>query len=144
MKPEHVIRRYLDDHGGSVDARVDHLRVSFQLDELTREGQARIAEALAQVGVRAEPPLGRLDPQDRLRLRLAKENGASVGRDQAARPDEESGTDSFAGSGGAARGSAGDAPALGANGDYEPAQALEAARAQCEVLAGELEQAHSE
>jgi chromosome segregation ATPase len=94
MKPEQVIRRYLDDHGGSVDARVDHLRVSFHVDELTPAAQTSIAEALERVGIRAEPPLGRLAPDDRLSLRLAGGNGeigqpAADNGDAAAEPRQD-------------------------------------------------------
>src|SRR5919198_1476238 len=58
MKPEELIRRYLDDNGGYVDAHLDHLLVTFRFDELSPDAEARIGAALASVGVRVDPPLG--------------------------------------------------------------------------------------
>src|SRR5919201_984411 len=79
MKPEQLIRRYLDDHGGRVDAHVDHLLVSFQVDELTPEAETTIAGALAAVGVSPDHPLGRIGPDGRLSLRLSEDNGSDAG-----------------------------------------------------------------
>src|SRR2546423_3684056 len=71
MRPEELIRRYLDEHGGAVDADVDHLLVSFDVDELTPEAKTNIASALSDAGVRPEPPLEEVGPDGRLSLRLA-------------------------------------------------------------------------
>ncbi|MFN2616771.1 MAG: hypothetical protein ABR581_06565 [Thermoleophilaceae bacterium] len=76
MRPEEVIRHYLDAHGGSVEAHLDHLLVSFKVEEPTPEARADIARALAGVGVRPEPPLGDVGPDGLLSLRVTDDEAA--------------------------------------------------------------------
>ena len=55
--PEEVIRRYLDEHGDLDAVAIEHLLVSWRIEELTPQARVTIGEALAAVGVRVEPPL---------------------------------------------------------------------------------------
>jgi hypothetical protein len=60
VRPEEIIRRYLDDQGTPVDARVGHLLVSFGFERLEQQALVTIDEALARTGVRSDPPLSEL------------------------------------------------------------------------------------
>lgn len=52
-----VIRSYLDDQGGSTDARVHHLLTTFEVDDDDATGRERIVAALSEEGVRLDRPL---------------------------------------------------------------------------------------
>lgn len=68
--PEESIRRYLDDHGGSVEVSVRQAVSSWRVENPTLEDRARIGRALAAAGVEASPPLdqGTLDSRVTLRV----------------------------------------------------------------------------
>lgn len=70
--PEKVIRRYLDEHGGCVDAHVRHLVDSWELREIGEDDLETIKGALAGVGVATEPPLPSVSSDGRLRLYIAE------------------------------------------------------------------------
>ena len=66
--PEQIIRRYLDDHGGEVDATVHHLLVSFHVEPDDESGRALIRRRLSQAGITVEPPIAGLEPDQAIRL----------------------------------------------------------------------------
>jgi chromosome segregation ATPase len=68
--PEHI-RRYLESHGGRADAHIAHLMRDFKIEELTESHIATMSEALAEAGIRPEPPLSEVGEDDRLTLHLA-------------------------------------------------------------------------
>jgi hypothetical protein len=75
VRPEEIIRRYLDDQGTPIDARVGHLLVSFGFERLTQEALVTIDGALARAGVRPDPRLSEfgavIRPDSPLTLSLA-------------------------------------------------------------------------
>lgn len=62
-----VIRRYLDDQGGSTDARVHHLLSTFEVDD-DAAGRERIVAELSEEGVRVDRPLEGLGPDEQVVL----------------------------------------------------------------------------
>ncbi len=63
-----VIRRYLDDQGGSTDARVHHLLSTFEVDDDDAAGRDRIVAELSEEGVRLDRPLEGLGPDEQIVL----------------------------------------------------------------------------
>ena len=63
-----VIRRYLDDQGGSTDARVHHLLSTFEVDSDDAAGRERIVAELSDEGVGLDRPLEGLGPDDQVEL----------------------------------------------------------------------------
>jgi PASTA domain len=72
-QPEAVIRRYLDENGGSTDATLEHLLVSFGVSAEDVAARLRIEERLAAEGVIVEPDLAGLGVDDAVRVELASE-----------------------------------------------------------------------
>ena len=70
--PEEVISDYLEQHEGSVSVSVAALAKTWELDELTFEDKARIADQLADVGVLVEPPLEEAALDDEVTVFLAE------------------------------------------------------------------------
>jgi hypothetical protein len=66
--PETLIRRYLDEHGGRVDAHIRHLADSWDLKEIEDDDLEAIRGALAEVGVQTDPPLPARASSGRLTL----------------------------------------------------------------------------
>jgi hypothetical protein len=80
-QPQEVIRRYVERNGGRVDAEVVHLKQSFGVEELTEDSVAMIAGALADAGVRSDPPLDEVGADGRLALEIrAGSAGAGAGQ----------------------------------------------------------------
>lgn len=63
-----VIRRYLDDQGGSTDAKVHHLLSTFAVDDDDAAGRERIVAELGGEGVRLDRPLEGLSPDEQIVL----------------------------------------------------------------------------
>jgi Glucodextranase, domain B len=76
--PQETIRSYLAEHGG-VEVPVDDLVVTWRLGEWNSREAARIAKALAEVGVEVLPRLTRVGAQDRVLLRLRTGGDAEAG-----------------------------------------------------------------
>jgi hypothetical protein len=76
--PEHQIRRYLEERGGRSEATVDHLLVSFGVDETDERGRIAIVEALRAVGVRVDRPLDGMHKRKSLTLSLSPSDSSSL------------------------------------------------------------------
>ena len=63
-----VIRRYLDDQGGSTDAKVHHLLSTFEVGDDDAAGRERIVAELGEEGVRLDPPIEGLGPDEQISL----------------------------------------------------------------------------
>lgn len=75
--PEQTIRRYLDQHGGTTNATVDHLLKTFGVDEDDADGRGRITTALARAGVGIDRPLPFLAEDEGVRLFLSDSDGTN-------------------------------------------------------------------
>ena len=69
--PEHIIRRYLDAHGGRADATVGQVLATFHVSPGDRDGRRRVVDALAAVGVVLDPPPDDLGREAKLVVQLA-------------------------------------------------------------------------
>ena len=70
-RPEEQIRRYLDEHGRTVEVPFHNLLTTWNVDEVTDGDRQLIEEALSRAGVVAEPSLGRVRAMSRVRLSVA-------------------------------------------------------------------------
>ncbi|MDQ3644276.1 MAG: hypothetical protein M3356_02050 [Actinomycetota bacterium] len=69
--PEHLIRRWLDEHGPAT-VGMGALEQSWELERLDDADRREIATALEQAGVVVDPPLETADRADRLSLSVAE------------------------------------------------------------------------
>jgi hypothetical protein len=69
--PEHIIRRYLDEHGGRADATVGQVLATFHVSPGDRDGRRRVVDALAAAGVVLDRPLDDLGREAKLVVQLA-------------------------------------------------------------------------
>jgi hypothetical protein len=70
--PEGVIRTYLDEHGGEVDATVGHLLTTFGADAADASARTRIIQALASMNVLLDRPIAHLGAEEPIRLIVAE------------------------------------------------------------------------
>src|SRR4051794_25200637 len=77
--PADTIRRYLDEHDGREDVRVEQLLTTWQLDSWTAREKDEIARGLDAAGVHTEPALEQLDRSDPVLVYLAATNGDHAG-----------------------------------------------------------------
>jgi chromosome segregation ATPase len=75
-RPELIIRRYLESQDGPVEAHILHLKETFEIEDLSADNLARVADALDKASIGVEPPLERV-PEDG-RLVLSLRNGAAT------------------------------------------------------------------
>jgi signal peptidase I len=76
IAPQDVIRRYLDEQGGSAQVPAHNLLTTWRLDDFSPGGCERIGSALAAAGVEADPPLPTLQRDSLVTLRVAPPRGA--------------------------------------------------------------------
>jgi hypothetical protein len=72
VRPEKVIRRYLDEHGGEVEVPARDLVTTWELNRWTAAAKERIAAALEDVGVSTVPPLAETGRDDPVTLYVAE------------------------------------------------------------------------
>jgi uncharacterized protein DUF2510 len=56
-EPQRVIRRYLDEHGGSVQVPAHNLLTTWAVQDFEGGNRERIAQALHDAGIQTDPPL---------------------------------------------------------------------------------------
>lgn len=82
-----MIRRYLDEQGGSTEASVHHLLSKFEVED-DADGRAQIMSGLREADVRVEPPLVGLRAQDEVVLLSAGRPAEGTGPAPWDRPRE--------------------------------------------------------
>ena len=88
-KPEAIIRRYLEDHEGSVEVPAHNLLTTWQRPRWTAGVKDTISTALADAGIETDPPLAETKRDDLVRLQLVedREGRANGGSETLQRPD---------------------------------------------------------
>jgi chromosome segregation ATPase len=76
LRPEQVIRRFLETHEGPLEAHILHLKQTFEFDDLSPENLKRATDALEEVDIRVEPPLEEVAADGRLTLSIAERAAA--------------------------------------------------------------------
>jgi chromosome segregation ATPase len=84
-RPEQIIRSYLELQEGPVEAHILHIKETFEIDDLSGDNLARVANALEQASIGVDPPLSSVPADGKLMLTLR--NGSSA-------PPGTNGTDS--------------------------------------------------
>ena len=89
-EPQGVIRRYLDQHGGSVEVPAHNLLSTWEVQNFEGGNRERIAQALRDAGVQTEPPLHEVDRDTTVTLRVRDEpvSAPPWGAPQEAAPKE--------------------------------------------------------
>jgi hypothetical protein len=88
-KPEAIIRRYLEDHEGSVEVPAHNLLTTWQRPRWTAGVKDAISTALAEAGIATDPPLAETKRDDLVRLQLVedREGRANGGSETFQTPD---------------------------------------------------------
>jgi hypothetical protein len=79
-RPEEGIRRYLDEHGRTVEVPFHHLVTTWNLDEVTDADRQLIEEALSRAGVVAEPSLSGVWAMSQVRLSVVEPERAGLAK----------------------------------------------------------------
>jgi hypothetical protein len=80
-RPEEQIRRYLDEHGRTVEVPFHNLLTTWNLDEATDADRDLIQEALRRGGVVTQPSLSGVPDESRVRLSLVEPERAAPARE---------------------------------------------------------------
>jgi Domain of unknown function (DUF4352)/Protein of unknown function (DUF2510) len=75
-EPQHVIRRYLDEHGGDVEVPAHNLLSTWKVADFSGGNRERIEEGLRDAGIESQPPLSEVDRDTAVTLRVRPQQTA--------------------------------------------------------------------
>jgi Protein of unknown function (DUF2510) len=73
QQPQGVIRRYLDQHGGTVQVPAYNLLSTWEVPDFEGGSRERIAQALRDAGIETDPPLSQVQRDTKVTLRVRDE-----------------------------------------------------------------------